>query len=337
MQLERLDPAREPGQVRACHGIYLAGAPLDNPHEPPMSFRRFQGWMIHGWTEDPSEAWLARDAAGGAAGWFVLTLPRRENRDYGYLRVAVHPARRRAGLGRALLAHAAARASRAGRSALSGDAIAGSPGEAFCRAVGARQGISETTRVLRTGVLPPERLARLRSRAGAAARGYSLEAWEGAVPADQRAAVAAVTTDAEDRPIDPGQEAQAWDAERVRLTDVRIAAQGLRFYTVAARHDASGELAGLTSLGVDPLDPGWGLQELTAVARRHRGHRLGLLLKIGMLDLLAEREPHVRCVLTGNADGNKHMIAINDELGYEPVGRESTWEVDVAAAAALGP
>jgi GNAT superfamily N-acetyltransferase len=337
MQLERFDPAAEPGQVRACHGIYLAGAPEDNPHEPPMSFPRFQGWMIYGWTEDPSEAWLARDAAGGAGGWFLLTLPRRENRGYGYLRVTVHPARRRAGLGRVLLSHAAARASRAGRSLLTGNTVIGSPGEAFCRAVGARQGLGETTRVLRTGGMPAERLARLRAGAAAAARGYSLEVWEGPVPAGNRAGVVAIVTDAEDRPIDPGQEAQAWDGERLRLVDARIAAQGLRFYTVAARHGASGELAGLTSLAVDPAEPGWGLQELTAVARAHRGHRLGLLLKTGMLDLLAEREPQVRCILTGNADDNKHMIAINDELGYEPVGRESGWEIDVAAAVALGP
>jgi GNAT superfamily N-acetyltransferase len=337
MQLERFDPASEPGQVRTCHEIYVAGAPADNPHEPPMSFRRFQGWMIHGWTEDPSESWLARDAGGGAAGWFLLTLPRRENRGYGYLRVTVHPARRRAGLGRVLLSHAAARASRAGRSVLSGDTIMGSPGEAFCRAVGARQGLGETTRALRTSELPAERRAQLRAKAAAAAHGYSLEVWEGPVPAGKSAGVVAIVADAEDRPIDPGQEAQAWDEERLRLVDARIAAQGLRFYTVAARHGATGELAGLTSLAVDPADPGWGLQELTAVARRHRGHRLGLLLKVAMMDLLAEREPQVRCILTGNADDNKHMIAINDELGYEAVGRESTWEIDVAAAAALGP
>ena len=61
----------------------------------------------------------------------------------------------------------------------------------------------------------------------------------------------------------------------------------MRYYTLAARHDQTGELAGLTALGVDPMQPDWGFQALTAVTRAHRGHRLGLLVKVAMLDLLA--------------------------------------------------
>ena len=42
---------------------------------------------------------------------------------------------------------------------------------------------------------------------------------------------------------------------------------------------------------MDPEDPGWGYQLMTAVIRAYRGHRLGLLLKIAMMDLLATTEP----------------------------------------------
>ena len=49
----------------------------------------------------------------------------------------------------------------------------------------------------------------------------------------------------------------------------------MRNYTVAARHDGSGELEALTEISVDPADPGWGHQLFTAVTRKHRGHRLG--------------------------------------------------------------
>ncbi len=52
---------------------------------------------------------------------------------------------------------------------------------------------------------------------------------------------------------------------------------------------------------MDPAEPSWGLQELTAVARPHRGHRLGLLVKVAMLELLARREPQLTQVITGNA------------------------------------
>jgi hypothetical protein len=50
-----------------------------------------------------------------------------------------------------------------------------------------------------------------------------------------------------------------------------LVSQGLRCYTVGARSQASGELAGLTELAVDPAIPTWGLQELTAVAPPYRG------------------------------------------------------------------
>ena len=76
--------------------------------------------------------------------------------------------------------------------------------------------------------------------------------------------------------------------------------------------------------------PERGFQELTAVARPHRGHRLGLLLKVAMLDLLAAGEPQLTRIITGNAAGNDHMIAINDKLGYTVLGRWPSWELDVA-------
>jgi hypothetical protein len=133
-----------------------------------------------------------------------------------------------------------------------------------------------------------------------------------------------------DAPREAGQEAQTWDAARVRLDERRVAAMGLRAHVVAARGPGDGELAALTQVCVDPAIPEWGFQELTAVARPHRGRRLGLLLKLAMLDLLAAREPQVTQIVTGNADGNRHMIAINEQLGFRVLGRWPSWELGVA-------
>jgi hypothetical protein len=36
-----------------------------------------------------------------------------------------------------------------------------------------------------------------------------------------------------------------------------------------------------------------------------------------MLDWLAAAEPALQQIVTGNAAANQHMIAINEELGYE--------------------
>ena len=86
---------------------------------------------------------------------------------------------------------------------------------------------------------------------------------------------------------------------------------------------------------VDPVQPGWATQELTAVTRPHRGHRLGLRVKVAMLDLLAAREPQVTRILTHNVEGNEHMIAINTELGFEVLERQPSFELQVADAPAL--
>jgi RimJ/RimL family protein N-acetyltransferase len=68
------------------------------------------------------------------------------------------------------------------------------------------------------------------------------------------------------------------------------------------------------------------------VTRPHRGHRLGLLVKVGMLDWLASAEPRLEKIVTWNAVSNQHMIAINESLGYEVAGRPyRSAELPVAA------
>lgn len=125
-----------------------------------------------------------------------------------------------------------------------------------------------------------------------------------------------------DAPMDPGVEATAWTAQRVReRMNARILRAPSRRYSLAAMHDASGEMAALTVVSVHRGVPDWGHQLITAVARPHRGHRLGLLTRVAMMDWLASAEPAVQRIVTWNAASNRHMIAINEQLGYEVWGR----------------
>jgi GNAT superfamily N-acetyltransferase/RimJ/RimL family protein N-acetyltransferase len=330
MHVERFAPADDKAAVRTCYEIYLAGVTADDPCGPPMSARCFAGWLELGWTEDPSETWLARDGTGEACGWYVLGLPGRENRHLARLTPVVHPARRRAGLGTALVRHAAQRAHHLGRSVLSSESRQGSPGSAFAHALGSRQGITQVRRVLEVAAVTPGRRAELRAAAQAASSGYVLLSWLGQPPPEQLAGIAVVNAAVADMPHEAGHEAQRWSTERVLQDARRVAAQGLRYYTVAAQSLATGELAGLSQLGVEPDEPTWGHQELTVVSRPHRGHRLGMLLKVAMLDLLAEHEPQLTRIITGNADQNQHMIAINEALGFAAFDRWPSWEIGVA-------
>jgi GNAT superfamily N-acetyltransferase len=330
MQIERFDPEADPVRLQTCYQAYLASAPVDDPHCPPASLRVFTGWLACGWTEDHPEVWFTGESPDQADGCYTATMPRRENRHLADVHPQVSPARRRTGIGTALLRHAAARAADLGRTTLAGQARDGSAGEAFARALGARRGIPEVRRLLDLAAVPAGTLARLRGEAERAALGYRVLSWGGTVPEEYLAQVAVVNAALADAPHDAGTQVQVWDADRVRAGQRRVELQGRRRYVMAAQSAGHGEFAGLTELSVDPWAPDWGFQGLTAVTRPHRGHRLGLLLKVAMLDLVAEREPRLRWVITGNADANEHMIGINARLGFQVLDRWATWYLDVA-------
>jgi GNAT superfamily N-acetyltransferase len=334
VQLIQIDPATDAESARAAYEIHCAAAPVDDPYEPAMALRSFTAWLTYGWMEDPIQTWLARDGDGQAVGWYQLDLPERENRHLAGVTPVVHPARRRRGLGRALLRHAAGQAKQASRTVLASEVRESSPGEAFARAIGARQQeITEVRRVLELAGVDAKRWTALRQQAEAEAAGYSLEYWEGPVPDDKLAQVAEVNAAMADAPHD--HESQLWDAERVRLGQVSQVASGMRSHSFAAHHDASGAMVALTHVVIQPSKPEWGFQGITAVVPAHRGHRLGLLVKARMHELLAGREPQLARITTGNAGANKYMIAINETMGYQVVDDWPSFEMDVEQALAL--
>jgi GNAT superfamily N-acetyltransferase len=334
MRIERADLA-DADTIRGCFEVFLAAQHVDEPDGPFFTERPFRGWLRVGWGGDPREVWLAPGRApGSVAGWYKLDLPDLENLDQAELTLVVHPAQRRHGLGRALLEHAVARAAANGRSALNAPALRGSDGEALARSAGAERGLVDIQRVMDLRTMAAEQLAQLREGAERAAAGYSLVSWTGPVPEEFIEQAAALHAALNDAPHDPHIAPAVWDARRVRERVNGLRAHyGLRTYAVVARHDASGELAALTEVAVDPADPGWGHQMLTGVTREHRGHRLGLLVKIAIAEWLTAAEPTLERINTWNAESNRYMIAVNEALGYTIAGRPSGWwKLDVAAA-----
>jgi GNAT superfamily N-acetyltransferase len=331
MRIEQVD-LTDAETLRACHGVNLAAGRIDTPEGPWLSEQAFGNWMTTGWGGEPREVWAIRlvPGQGPVTGWYRLQLPDRENLDRAHLNIVVHPEARRRGTGRALLRHAAGRMAEHGRSVLTAGADRDSPGEAFARSAGAEPGIVEIKRMMEPGRLE---LARLREPAERAAADYSLVSWAGLVPDEFGDQAAALYSALNDAPNNPGVAPEVWDAQRVRdSVNVPRQRSSMHHYSIAARHDASGELAALTEMAIDPADPGWGHQLITAVIRKHRGHRLGLLVKIGMLELLATAEPQVARIVTWNAEINEHMIAVNEALGYRISGQPHTsYRVDVAA------
>jgi RimJ/RimL family protein N-acetyltransferase len=282
-------------------------------------------FLRDGFGKAPGETWVAADADGAIVGFYRMHLWDLENRDRASFGPVVHPAVRRRGFGRALLRHEAGRAAANGRSVLSGMVVTGSAGAAFARDLGAKLEMDEIRRVQYLDKIEPTAIGALRRDAERAAAGYSLAHWIGPVPDELLAPVANVMNAYADAPRGEDVEPEEWDAERVREREnYWVQAGVMRGYGVAALADATGEMAAYTALSVDPEAPEWGFQQLTAVTRPHRGHRLGLLVKTAMLELLAGAEPGLRYIATGNAAANEHMIAVNQQLGYEVV--EPGWQ-----------
>jgi len=169
-------------------------------------------------------------------------------------------------------------------------------------------------------------------RPGGPADVHAEVSWTGRTPEQYLAGFAAVANALSDAPRDAGFEAMAWDEQRIRkLVDDQRELFGSRGYLIAALHAGTGEMAAISHVEVDPELAEWGYQLITAVARPHRGHRLGLLTKAAMLDWLASAEPGLQRLVTWNAASNKHMVAINEALGYELLDPQSRhYEVAVA-------
>jgi RimJ/RimL family protein N-acetyltransferase len=68
-------------------------------------------------------------------------------------------------------------------------------------------------------------------------------------------------------------------------------------------------------------EPGRAYQWGTLVAPAHRGHRLGVAVKVANLRLLGSERPDVTRVTTYNAEVNTHMVGVNEALGFRPVAR----------------
>ena len=180
-----------------------------------------------------------------------------------------------------------------------------------------------------------EQLAAASAAAGA---DYAVLSWSGRTPqrwlTDLALLYTRMSTDAPtaglQEPEDPWTVERLQDEQEVYATGPRLA------LVTAALHRPSGRLAGFTELSV-PGDPGRAVsQEDTLVLREHRGHRLGMLMKLVNLQQLTREHPEQRTVTTFNAEENRFMLDVNEALGFTPMGYEGAWRKVSAAADSAG-
>ncbi|MFC4069214.1 GNAT family N-acetyltransferase [Actinoplanes subglobosus] len=240
----------------------------------------------------------------------------------GELRITVHPAERRSGVGARLLREAVGSATERGLTALLGQPVReGSEGEAFCAAAGLRRVLALTyTRLA---------LADWDGREVPAPEGYRIVHWTGRVSGELAETFARSRKAMDDMPMDDAAwTPDEWDVERLhRVADV-VANRGETLLTTAAI-GSDGEIAGFTEVVVAGDGTGDGQHYGTGVLPEHRGHGLARWLKAAQIDEVRSRFPELDGLLADTADSNTAMRRVNDSLGYLPTHRSLLYQVDI--------
>ena len=314
--------ADDADDVLASLEVHNAAAAVDAPWRWPELLASYTALLRHGWDGEPERPFLAT-VGGRVVGAASLELTERDNTHLAWLGLTVLPECRRRGYGTALFEAMAAEAARSGRRSLGADGWDNEAVTAFARKVGLECRSQEVQRRQHLAELEPGRVQRLYDEAAAASPDYELVRVAGRTPAAMVGAMVELVRAINDAPTDElDVEDEVSTPERLAAYEEGMLARGGRLYRLVARHRKTGDLAGHTVVLVDGARPEVGHQHDTAVERAHRGHRLGLRLKAGMLLWLARAEPQVRLLDTWNAASNDHMISVNDALGYRVVGRK---------------
>lgn len=262
------------------------------------------------------EGLVAVSADGHVVADVQWTQPLLEDTDLALAWIVVDRAHRRRGIARQLYAAFTDAARSAGVRRVETSVRVGSAGSALAASLGGAVGQVELCNVLHLDDHPLPDLPTVPD-------GYELRTWSGPAPDDLVDALAAAHSAMDDAPHEGlAHEKSVWTADRLRSSEQHLRRAGFQLLTAAAVHVASGEVGGYTDLVLTGR-PSTATQEDTGVVRRHRGHGLGLLLKVANLRRLVDAHPEIRTVVTWNAESNAHMLAINDAIGFRP---HSRWE-----------
>ncbi|TDE57923.1 GNAT family N-acetyltransferase [Nonomuraea mesophila] len=314
--------------VAGLYDAYVAAAAADD-RGPQPRLARFRRDFCRPGPGRRGEVWVAVED-GKVVGGYGLSLPLLDNAHIGVLApFAVHPERQRRGLGAELFAHALGRLRHHGRRLLLAETPTTGAGARFARARGMEVALVEARRVLDLRRADRAALERMMPEVD----GYHVERFVGPAGPELVPDLATLMGGMNDAPRDSGVEDSIFSPERVRHREEGITPGGQTCYTSIARRDRDGAPAGYTRIYVNAdRSDGWAGQADTTVLGAHRGHLLGLLLKVGNLLWLREREPHIERVITWNATSNRHMLAINEAMGFELFDEWNQWRMEVPAA-----
>lgn len=305
MSIREIDARTAPdADLLAMHELEQACLPELVPGEPGRSAEEAIAFFRYQPDTHETFDWVAD---GGLASLYI------HGKKASFVHLLVHPDRRRAGLGSALLGHVLARARERGVEELHGHHTTPA-GAAFAAHAGAAAGQRQVRSLL------PLQTAELREPSLPA--GWSVRTWLTRVPEEHLAALVRARAAMDDAPGSEEIEYPTATAERVRASEDALIERQREMRLTVALHD-SGEIGAFTELRVSNGSV-VAFTDDTGTVAAHRGLGLARAVKLESLRRLRADHPELEAVTTMNAEENAAMRHINESVGFRPVATLTT-------------
>lgn len=311
--IERLDPTSD-DRFAEFHATYHAAK--DEEWDRPYDAREQRVEFLDDAGYVDRVGLLARDDGGTPVGIGIAEIPLKDNPNLAYVSVHVRPDFRRRGHGSALLEGLAGIGREHSRTTLFAEARwgvgeKGSGHTSFAEARGFHLDLVDAHRVLELPATIPDAPVR---------DGYTLHSWRGPCPGywvDQYANLLSLIVQ-EAPGGDFGLENEFFDSARVRADEESLTKQG-RIMQISVTVAPDGTLAGHTQLVFPDVAQEDVFQWDTLVLSEHRGHGLGLSLKVHAMGVSRDLLEGRKFVHTYNAVSNGPMISVNELMGFRHV------------------
>jgi GNAT superfamily N-acetyltransferase len=314
----------DPEALRAAFPVLRAGELHGREGRPFWSEGEFVT-LLHTELPDVRRRMFTAHAGDRIVGGAFVMIPLLDNLDKAFVQVIVHPDERGRGVGTALEQHVSEVARTEHRPTVIGEAIVPADqrdDHAYRRFAEARGYALANIEIARVLELPidDEQLDAWAAEAEPHHEGYRFETFGGPTPDDlvesfcNLLGLLAAEAPTGDLDFEP----EVVTVESLRVREKMLDEQGRTAYTTLAV-DGNGDAVADSVLAYSSDDPQNAMQWATLVRPDHRGHRLGLAVKVRNVRALQAEHPETKRIWTQNSEVNAHMVGINEKLGFTPV------------------
>jgi len=333
-ELMQVDPKTASDELlNAMWDTYSLLYEESHPGEPmtPLA-QQVADWRSEGSDVRRLVRWIVRDGEAVVA-VAVVFMDMEQNLENGFARVAVHPGHRGKGYARMLAGPVFDTLEKEGRTRLDTWVVADSPFVSLPERLGLKAVYTSRESRLNIADLDMELMDSWIDRARERASEYELVFYETPLPDDVLAKYCDLVAVMNTAPREDYQaDDEVMTPENWRKIEDEVAGSQGHLNICIAVHKPTGEFAGYTSIKTQDLEPEAAGQWDTGVYSDHRNKGLGRWLKAANIKSVLERYPRVERITTDNAGSNEPMLAINIEMGFQPLQTTQAWQGDLAPA-----